>query len=382
MAYGIICEYNPFHNGHKYQIDSIKKQSDEPIVCVMSSHFTQRGELALADKYERARCAIENGADLVLELPFPYCASSAELFASAGVKILAAIGVDKLSFGCESLSREEILSFAKTARSEEFKSLYAEKCKKEGNASAYFSALEALSKNKSKLLSNDILAIEYAKAILENALEMEIYPIKREGNAYLEESLNANTLPSATAIREAVKKGSLENIKDFVPEETLSMLQGANLADIENIGNAILLALRLADKEKNVAVSDEGLVNRILSTAKEATSFAEFEEKVQTKKYTKTAVRRAVWYLIFGVSFDDLKRTPEYTTVLGTTEKGRALLSNIRKSEQTVRVVTKPADAPECRQQELALLSDSLYPLALQNKKSAFEYIKRSPYIK
>ena len=109
MAFGIVCEYNPFHNGHLHQINEIKKATDEPIICVMSGNFTQRGEIAIADKYARAKAALECGADLVVELPIPFCISSAEYFAKASVGILAGLKVDKLSFGSESADVNRII---------------------------------------------------------------------------------------------------------------------------------------------------------------------------------------------------------------------------------------------------------------------------------
>ena len=117
MAFGIVCEYNPFHNGHLHQINEIKKASCEPIICVMSGNLTQRGEMAIADKYARAKMALESGADLVVELPVPFSIASAEYFAAAGVSILARMGVNKLSFGSESADAEKIMKIAQIAAS-------------------------------------------------------------------------------------------------------------------------------------------------------------------------------------------------------------------------------------------------------------------------
>ena len=167
MAFGIICEYNPFHNGHLRQINEIKKLSDEPIICVMSGNFTQRGEIAITDKYSRAKTALCAGADAVLELPVPFSIASAEYFASAGVHILNGAGVDKLCFGSESADAERLYRIARAACSDEFLAECESLSKKDGNAAAYFELLARFS-GESDILSNDILGIEYTKAIIKN----------------------------------------------------------------------------------------------------------------------------------------------------------------------------------------------------------------------
>ena len=129
MAFGIVCEYNPFHNGHLLQINEIKKSTDEPIICVMSGNFTQRGEIAIADKYARAKAALECGADLVVELPIPFCISSAEYFARAGVFIAESAGADSLYFGSECGDAQLILSAAKAIYSDEVQQKIADEIK-------------------------------------------------------------------------------------------------------------------------------------------------------------------------------------------------------------------------------------------------------------
>lgn len=389
MPFGIICEYNPFHNGHLYQIKKIREISDEPIICVMSGNFTQRGELSVADKYARARTAIDSGADMVLELPFPYCVSSAEFFASAGIKILKSVGADKLSFGCETLDAEKAFYYAEILRSESFKHRYSERSKKEGNVASYFSVLKELSGEAVELFSNDILAVEYAKAILEEGAEMNLCPIKREGTPYLDRELYTGELPSAAAIREKLYIGDVNGISSLVPRATLDMLKDEDQADVKNIGDGLLLFIRLLSKENisNVAINDKGLVSRILQSAKNAKSFFDFEAQMQTKKYTKASIQRAMWYLVSGVTFSDLRSSPAYTILLGADSKGRKLLSELRSREEAIPIITKPADSRKlkgdraARQLELSEIADSIYTLSLKNKKASSEYMKRSPYL-
>ena len=381
MAFGIVCEYNPFHNGHLHQINEIKKVTEEPIICVMSGNFTQRGEVAIADKYARAKMALESGADLVVELPVPFSIASAEYFAAAGVSILARMGVNKLSFGSESADAEKIMKIAQIAASEEFKDECSNLSKEQGSTGAYFDLL-AKKSGVSGIKSNDILAIEYTKAIIKNGYDMQICPIKREGNAYRDTKLSLGELPSASAIREAISKGKIDDIRSFVPDSTLEILNENELSDVEKVKNAVLLTLRLMDGDKlDVAISDKGLVNRILDTAHECTSFNEFEYKLQTKKYTASAIRRAILYILLGVKPSDFEKMPEYTVLLGANERGREYLSSIRKNENAIRVITKPADAEGCRQFELSKKADALYTMCFQSKKESGYYIKKSPVI-
>lgn len=382
MAFGIICEYNPFHNGHLRQINEIKKESDEPIVCIMSGNFTQRGEVAIADKYARAQMAIEAGADIVLELPVPFCMASAEYFASAGVYILNELGVDKISFGSESADAKKIMNIARIASSDEFRMGCASLPKEEGSASAYFDLLAEKS-GVDGIKSNDILAIEYAKAIIKNKYLMKICPIKREGNAYRDTELVEGEFPSASAIRKSIFNGKFDEIEDFVPNTTLNALKSNDIADIYNIGGGALLALRLMDSEGlDVAISDKGLVNRILTLSCECTSFDEFEEKLQTKKYTQSAIRRAMLYILLGIKQSDLDEMPTYTTLLGASEKGRDYLSSIRRSERNMKIITKPADVSDCRQLKIDQKADALYSMCFEKKKESGFCTRKKPYIK
>ena len=381
MAFGIVCEYNPFHNGHLHQINEIKKVTDEPIICVMSGNFTQRGEIAIADKYARAKMALECGADLVLELPVPFCMASAEYFSSSAIDILARLFVDKLSFGSESADTQQIKKIAEIAASDEFKNECTLLSKEQGSAGAYFELL-AKKSGVNGIKSNDILGIEYTKAIIKNGYNMQIYPIKREGNAYRDTELYMGELPSASAIRGAISKGNFDEITSFVPASTLEILKENELADIDYAKDGILLSLRMMNSENiDVAISDKGLVNRILSTAHECASFDEFEEKLKTKKYTTSAIRRAVLYILLDVKQSDLNVSPTYTVLLGANEKGREYLSSIRKNDGAIKVITKPADAEESRQSEILKRADALYTMCFENKKESGFYIKKSPII-
>ena len=251
---GIICEYNPFHMGHKRQIDILRDMGYECIVCVMSGNYTQRGELAIFDKYTRAESAVMGGADIVLELPFPYSSFSAEGFANAGVHILSSIGVDAICFGSECGNLSILERAADAILSPNFKEIYSELVKSgRGSAAAYFDAIGEITKENVSLLSNDILGISYIAAIKKLGAKLDIIPIKRVGAAYNEKSLDNNVLPSASAIREQITNEAIDlksALSGFIPDDSLSALIKAKRNGIapvlyENIGEKALSFFRL-----------------------------------------------------------------------------------------------------------------------------------------
>lgn len=387
MSFGIICEYNPFHNGHLRQINEIKRTSDAPIICVMSGSFTQRGEAAITDKYTRARMALECGADVVLELPPPYCFASAESFSAAGVGILASVGVDTLCFGSESADTDRLWRIAHVARSEKFLARCRDLPSDQPSTGGYLALLSQES-GEGELSSNDILGVEYCKAILELSLDgkMNIMPIKREGSGYLDKTLVVGQLPSATAIRERILHGELADIQDFVPQAVMDILEGAEISSLDHASDAILLALRLSAADVNsVAVRDVGLINRLKCTARSATDRQDLLRTVGTKKYTLAAVNRAILCLTLGISQSDLDAPPSYTTLLGASAKGREYLASIRGRDTQIPVITKPADARSVgsaasdRQLDISERADALYTLCFEKNKNSGTYFRMSP---
>lgn len=386
MSFGIICEYNPFHNGHLHQIKAIREKTDEPIVCVMSGNFTQRGEAAIVDKYRRAEMALRGGADIVLELPTPYCFAGAEYFASAGVYILNELGVDKLSFGSESADEEKIMRLSRIACSDEFMTACRGASRSRGTAESYFELLCERTGEKN-LLPNDILALEYAKAIIRSESQMKIFPIKRSGSGYNDSRLTDGELPSATAIRECLMRGDFGAIKGFVPDYVFEILRESESSSLEYASDAIIFALRSLKYRGGVevAVSDKGLVNRIIDASHAVGDYKSFLQAVQTKKYTKSGINRAVMYLILEIGKDDLTSRPAYVNLLGAGAAGREYLSEIRGKSGAIKIATKPADVPNTeaasRQVDIASRADALYTLCFKRGIPSGEYIKKSPVI-
>jgi predicted nucleotidyltransferase len=383
---GIICEYNPFHNGHKYLVERAKEDG-AAVVAVMSGNYTQRGELAVADKYVRAESAIKNGADLVLELPFPFCMSSAEFFSKGGVAVLERIGANKICFGSESGDGELIKEAAKAAASEEFIGLKNSISVKEGAAARYFEALEKVMGEKRGLLSNDILGVEYVKEINRRGLDMEIEVVKRLGDAYRDEKINSS-YASATAIRGLLNAGENAELADVMPTETLEVLKnavnrGEAPVSVKKIETALLAFWRLADPSAlgDIAELGNGLEFRIKDAAMTSSTFEELERNSATKSYTSAKIRRAILFGALGVTKADLDSEPHYTTVLAANKIGREILSSLRKEDGEMVIVTKPADAPACRQSELSARADALYTLALPTAQNSGYLTKKKIYM-
>lgn len=397
---GIVCEYNPFHAGHGRQIDILRSTGAEVIVCAMSGNFTERGELTIADKYTRAEAAIKCGADVVVELPFPYSSMSAEGFCAAGVHILASLGCDTISFGSESADEGLLRHAAEIIASPEFISAYAESGKKQGAAKAYFDLLATHLGDGAKLLSNDILGISYISAINRLNSKMEIFPIKREGAGYRETELS-DTYPSATAIRQAVKNapdGFLSITEDKIPApalETLKSAQTGGTAPIfkDSIGADILSFFKLISPDEiaaravkksgggeGVACDGCGIVDRLCASSKKAHDFEEFLATSYTSRYTDARINRVILFSLLGVSDVFEKSLPEYTTLLGASERGRKYLSETRKTLDFP-VVTKPADAPQGALTDIIRLSDSLYASAMPKDVNFDYFLKKHPFM-
>lgn len=399
---GIICEYNPMHSGHAYQLRSAREAGADCVIALMSGSFTERGELAVADKYTRAEIALLVGADLVLELPYPYSAGGAEYFATAGVSILDRLHTDTLCFGSESGDPSLLERAAEIALSDEFRAVFAEAGRSgKGSAAAYFNLLGEFL-GIPKFGSNDVLGVEYLKAIRSLGSEMKPFILKREGASYHEEVLSAENIhPSATAIRAAFFHAIKESGDGAVAEayarasgldaaatEPFLRAVKANTVPVcfENAPAAILSFYRMHDPRdfSGIAEMHGGLAERICHAANNAATLPEFYRLASTKKYTDSRVRRAVLYGLTGVTEEDLRRPPAYVNLLGANEVGRAFLADYRKrKDATLRIVTRPAailedcgDADFARESALQRRAEALYTLFLPEKKSAGIYLR------
>lgn len=397
----IICEFNPLHEGHERILRFARENGADTVVCIMSGNFVQRGEPAITDKYTRAKTAISAGADLVLELPMPYSAASAEYFASAGVSIADRLGcIDELVFGSESGDISELCEIAENQLSDEFQNelekLYSGDM---GYAVAAQTAYEKIFGLCPALKSpNNILSIEYIKALRSRSSSIKPLTISREDN-FLSEELTEG-YPSATALRKAILDGHLEKVKDKMNSEAYESLLcakevGVFPVDMDKYAFCLYSFMRMADPGHLAEYEGMGggLGNRIVSAALESIDEKEFFESLSTKKYTDVRIRRTLLAGTLRITHEDMKTDPPYVNLLATNEKGRELLSAIRKDSR-VTVTTRQADIKkvleECpfdqrrsaeRIYEISKRADALFTMCLPKPKDAGFFEKMNPFV-
>lgn len=333
MAAGIIAEFNPFHNGHRYLIEKTREAGVTHVVAVMSGSFVQRGEPALFSKWERTEAALRCGVDLVLELPVPYALGSAERFASGAVGLLQALGcVELLSFGSEcgdtALIRRAAACCLETERGAALAGLL-----KQGlpYPAARQQAVALRDQEAALLLSrpNDTLGVEYAKAALKQGAPFSLMTVRREGTAH-DAARPAGRFASASYIRGELAAGRAA--ERYLPAEARSIYtRGAVPARLEC---AILWKLRGMTAEAFASLPDvtEGLENRLYAAAQTAESTADFLEAVKTKRYPHARLRRIVWYAMLGIRAEDYARPLPYLRILGFGPGGRELLRTAKRT--------------------------------------------------
>jgi len=356
---GIIAEYNPFHNGHKYHLEQSKKICNAQYsVAVMSGNFLQRGEPALFDKWTRAKMAVLNGIDLVIELPVIYSCQVAEIFAYGAVKILNSLGIiDYLSFGSEKGNIEELYDLAEALLSEpveisnEIKHLM-------DKGLTYSKALgETYNKYYGDILSypNNVLGIEYIKSILLLNSAIKPVTVKRVMNNY-NDAYFTGAISSATAIRKALKENLfMEDIQASTPEASWNIIQDSIMIKKgpvfwEDFTDILLYQIRKSSYQdiENLPDIKEGLEYRIKKAGNNSTCFEELIDLLKTKRYTRTFLQRSLCHLLLGINKEDVKQakdilSPVYIRVLALNKKGRDLLKEIRKNTDYP-IINKPAD--------------------------------------
>ncbi len=330
---GIICEYNPLHLGHKKQLDAIRARygADCAIVCVMSGHFVQRGHPAIVDKMLRAQAAVSSGADLVLELPVTAALSSAEGFAAGGVAILSKI-CDALCFGAETADPAALMATAKTLLSADF-SPALRKYLDDGLSfpAARQAALQEMGLDGSILQSpNNILAVEYCKAILAQGSGMEIFPIARRGGYHDEQP--DDTEPSATAVRALMEAG--QSWQQYVPAQVRDCFAGADVHTLQHGETAMLYRLRTMTDEDFEALpyGSEGLWRKFMHACRGKATLEDILTATKSKRYTRTRLDRMAMCAFLGLTAEDLASPLPYSRVLAFNDRGRAILNRVKES--------------------------------------------------
>ncbi|HHW32299.1 MAG TPA: nucleotidyltransferase [Clostridiaceae bacterium] len=408
---GIVTEYNPFHNGHKYHIqESIKLCSADYVVSVMSGNFIQRGEPAIVNKWSRTHMALNEGVDLVLELPVIYAMSSAEFFSFGAVKILDSLGiVDYICFGSESgnIRQLDLIAEILSDEPEEYTQLLKKyldsglsfPSAREKALSDYFSQHLVRIDNISEIMSssNNILGVEYLKAI--KRLKSPIVPktIPRIGNTYNTGYVTGN-ISSATSIRKSFSKANHNLVSDILeqtmPKRCIEILKqeidsGRGPILPENFESIILAFLRKMSSEEIAAMPyvNEGLENRIKLSASVSGTLNELIEAISTRRYPKTRIQRILFYSLIGISDKEFKLFnnhggPQYIRVLGFNSKGRHLLSLIKEKARLPIIVKTANFKNHCnplvsRMLEIESNSTDLYVLGFSNpeyRKAGQEY--------
>lgn len=377
---GIIAEYNPFHNGHEYQLKELRKNCDG-IIAVMSGHFMQRGDIAVTDKWTRAKAAVLNGCDLVLELPVCYSLNSAENFARGGVELLEKLNVvDYLGFGSECGDTDKLISAAKIMINES--SAVSDNVKKYADTgmsypAAYAKAYEGIVDAELLTEPNNILAIEYIKAIIR--LDSEITPvtIKRIGASH-DCDITISSFASASHIRDLIKSNS--DYAKYVPLSAYNVYESADMAyDISRLDSFISGTLRTCpvSRIENTYDVSEGLHNRIRAAAMNTSDFNSLCSAVKTKRYTMSRIRRVV--LAAALNLPPAGEIT-YARVLAMNDNGRNILKEIKKNSN-IEIITKTADARISPMLRADLSATDIFSLAAKDAKKGGRDFTTSPVV-
>lgn len=304
---GIVCEFNPLHNGHTYLLEQARAHSGcNTVVCVMSGNFTQRGEPACLNKYTRAEHAILAGADAVVELPTAFACAPAELFARGSVRLLAALpDFECLAFGCESGDEHSFRAAAIAASAENDGMKSAIRSRLASGMSLTRARAEAaaeIDRNTADMLStsNNILSVEYTKALLAERSGAALLPVKRVGAAHDEDALRGG-YSSATAVRRAAAEGRLPDAAESIPPFVYrALVHAPDLSSYKSVALYAALA-RPAEEMRGILDCTEGLENRIRSIAKSGAGYDELIAKVTSKRYISSRIRRILAAAVLGI---------------------------------------------------------------------------------
>lgn len=392
-ACGIVAEYNPLHTGHVYQMNKARQISQaDCIIVVMSGNFVQRGEPAVIDKYARTRAALKAGADIVVELPVYYALSSAENFARGAVLTLNEMKAASICFGAETDNADRLakISHAIISESPEYKAIL-NKALAEGlsyPAARQTALLEYLPECKNIISgSNNILAIEYIKAILGNNLKMTYYPVLREGAGYNDDTDNAE-YASAFGIRKMIMSGESEKLKVYLTPDMSEEISNSkncpvSLDDFSNIFNHKMLFLKqqcninhtdFAEKLAEYEDITAELANRFAAAFTGRDNITEFAMKVKSKNIVYSRICRCIMHIILGIkkTMSDLYNNIPYIRLLGFNKTGQQYLGSIKK-ELDVPFITKAADYKNELSFELAC--SDIYSQAVYEK---YEYVMKN----
>lgn len=376
-----VAEYNPFHLGHLKHLDYIKANlGAEKLIVVMSGDFTQRGEPAVLNKFTRARHAVTAGADMVIELPTVFATANAETFAKGAINLIADLNcVDAICFGAENADKQKFLTLAAAMNDEskEFKKALKENLSDGVSlAKAKFLALKSLGREDldESLISspNNILGLEYTKAILKRGANIDVYPLLRDDASHNDATLKKG-VTSATSIRNVIKSGEIKKLKKCVPPFVYKDLKSYPYA----FDKLLMAKLITSSAEELEKISDctEGLENRIKALSKDNRTIDALVERVSTKRYPATRIRRILTANLLGITDNFVKtclNAKLYAKVLAVDSNSKDLISLLSENSE-IPLLTRKSDcnalkktAADCYLKD-ALASD-LYDLATDER--------------
>lgn len=356
---GIIAEYNPFHNGHLYQLEEAKKQTGaQYVVAVITGNFAQRGNTALVNKWAKAQMALENGVDIVLELPTIYSISSAENFAEGAIKVLDSLKiVDTLCFGAETSDFAALNNIANILYHEpkEYTAILNHEL---GKGLSYPKAREnALMmylndiKRYANIMSgsNNILGIEYLKALKRLKSQMKPYSIERKKVYYNDEKI-VDEFASSTAIRKLVATEQYDDLRKVMPRNSYMLLKeeirkGNYVLDLVKYEKEIIYTLRKMTIKEIAELPDvtEGLENLIKTAAESCNNLIDLVNIIKSKRYAQTRIQRILVYALLGITKKDMvnsKKVTPYARILGLTARGKELISEISSINPKIQMIT------------------------------------------
>ena len=368
MAVGIICEYNPFHNGHIYHLEKVKEiAKNEEIVLILGGNFTQRGGISIIEKYDKAKLALEYGVDLVVELPFEFSTQSSDIFAKGAITLLHLLKCNKIIFGSESNNIDLLEKLADVQLNDK---RYNELVKKEldkglNYPTAMSKALKEIT-HKTVNEANDILGLSYIKEIIKNNYNIEPISIKRTNN-YNEVKLNGS-INSARSIRKALSEG--KEISTSVPKESEELINKIE----ENKLIDLLKYKIITDNELSKYLTvDEGLDNKLKKEIHSAKTIEELIESVKSKRYTYNKISRMLTHILCSYTKEENQKHQKinYIRILGFTTKGKNYLNKIKKNT-TVPIISN-ITKENINLLNLELRVDSIYNLITKRNDNLFE---------
>lgn len=376
---GVVAEYNPFHNGHYYHLQATKEITGaEYCVAVISGNFTQRGDTSIVNKWAKAYMAICGGADLVIELPTVYSISSAENFASGAVKILDNLKVvDAISFGAEANDLATLNNIANVLYEEPkaYTNILSHELKKgisypAARENALMMYLNDIKRYANTLSSpNNILAIEYLKALKIQKSKLEPIMIRRK-KVYYNDNKIVDDFASATAIRKLLQDGEYANLRKVIPRSSYTIIgqesrKGGMVLSLSKYEKEIIYTLRKMTVEEIADLPDvsEGLQFAIKNAANEANNLKDLISNIKSKRYTQTRIQRILLYALLGIDkklMENSRKVVPYVRVLGFTQKGKSLLSEISRRNPKLNIITSLKKCMDQNQNKNKVLAEML----------------------